>query len=523
MYKVIVIDDEVISRIAIMNIIDWASEGFLMLDSFENGQEALTYLQSQKVDLIITDICMPCMDGFALIEESQKIQPNIKFILLSAYDDFTYARKALHTGVSEYILKMELNKEDLLTIVRRIKSNLDDQKSINQVESDIVDIKWKKKDIREYLRKLLYGFEYYDNESVYQLIKQEAGVFYVVCFQPQIGGNVKRGNELNVLLEDMFGTESIFATWTAVDEVSILFYIENNKGMDHLAYLMNWIHQLQFVMKQYYNKNIAYFVSNIHTDMQEISQAYLEACQVLHAKNCFSEDDILTYAQLVEQREIEVKVAYQEHIRKLHIAFQQKEFLNIELEINELKNELSKPSYVDIMEIQHFISSVVVVINIFLDDIEMDREEFWGNQTSNFMESERIRRRKDAIVFLDKIRDKVKEYIIEPEGNYLVDQAKNYIKQHFTENINFVKLAQDINVSDTYLSALYKKITGQTLKNYQIELRMEKAIKLLRNTNMQIYEVAAEVGYDNEQYFSRFFKQKLGFTPSQCRNSYTEL
>lgn len=132
MYYVQLVDDEPIIRNGLSRMIDWEALGFEISCLAQNGKQALEQLEVEKVDLIITDIEMPIMDGLTFISEVRELENNMpakEIIVLTAYDDFSYAKTAIRYGVSEYILK-PVDGEELTKTLLQIKANLDKKRGL---------------------------------------------------------------------------------------------------------------------------------------------------------------------------------------------------------------------------------------------------------------------------------------------------------------------------------------------------------------------------------------------------------
>ena len=114
MYKILLVDDEILVRDAIRENIDWKSLDCELVGDCENGRQAVEFVQSHKVDVVLTDICMPYMDGMELSEFLHDNYPDILIVIFSGFGEFEYAKKAIRYNVSEYMLKpvtaMELTK-----------------------------------------------------------------------------------------------------------------------------------------------------------------------------------------------------------------------------------------------------------------------------------------------------------------------------------------------------------------------------------------------------------------------------
>ena len=124
LYKMILVDDEEDVRVSIERKVDWNALGFEMVGSVSNGEEALELAEQMHVDVVMTDIKMPFMDGLTLCKKLKENYKNTKVVLYSGFDDFELAREAIHLEAEEYLLK-PIGARDIENVFRKIKSNLD--------------------------------------------------------------------------------------------------------------------------------------------------------------------------------------------------------------------------------------------------------------------------------------------------------------------------------------------------------------------------------------------------------------
>ena len=132
MYYVQLVDDEPIIRNGLSKMIDWESLGFEIACLAQNGKQALEQLEIEKVDLIITDIEMPVMDGLTFISEVREMENSLEpkeIIVLTAYDDFEYAKTAIRYGVAGYMLK-PVDSDELAKVILQVKANLDQKRGL---------------------------------------------------------------------------------------------------------------------------------------------------------------------------------------------------------------------------------------------------------------------------------------------------------------------------------------------------------------------------------------------------------
>lgn len=137
MYKVLLVDDEFLTRDAIAKNTPWEEGGFTLVGTAENGKIAIELLEKERPDLVLTDICMPVMDGLALSAYIHEHHPEIRVIIISGYDDFDYAKQALKYEVSDYILKPITSSElveELQKVKKKIDTSLEQQMQVDRIK-----------------------------------------------------------------------------------------------------------------------------------------------------------------------------------------------------------------------------------------------------------------------------------------------------------------------------------------------------------------------------------------------------
>jgi len=147
MKRVMIVDDEFLVRLGLRTTINWAAHGYMIAGEASNGREALDLFDEVNPDILMTDIKMPVMDGLELISEVNK-KKKLQVVILSNYDDFTYARKAVQLGASQYILKSEINEKSLLDLLKSLTFE-------SGKEEKVEASGWQKRE--EYLRGQLFG------------------------------------------------------------------------------------------------------------------------------------------------------------------------------------------------------------------------------------------------------------------------------------------------------------------------------------------------------------------------------
>ena len=165
MYKVFLIEDEIVIREALERMIPWNEYGFELVGKAKDGEIALPMIRKTKPDVLITDIKMPFMDGLTLSSIVKKEFPEIRIVIVSGYDDFEYARKAIAIGVDDYLLK-PIAKADFVRVLQKIQKEFEE--------------KWKQQDYYEKFEKEIkkYISDVYNLEDarIYVVRRWEYGV-----------------------------------------------------------------------------------------------------------------------------------------------------------------------------------------------------------------------------------------------------------------------------------------------------------------------------------------------------------
>ena len=137
MYKVMLADDENLILQGLENIIEWEELGLEIVSKASNGQEAIDKISNEKnisialLDVMLPDMSMPQVTGLELLKELKKINSYVKFIILSGYDDFSYAKKAIELGVENYILK-PIDEEELEKTLKNTINKIKQEKEENK-------------------------------------------------------------------------------------------------------------------------------------------------------------------------------------------------------------------------------------------------------------------------------------------------------------------------------------------------------------------------------------------------------
>ena len=520
-YKVFFVEDEVITREGIRDNVDWQASGFEFCGEAPDGEMALPMLRTIQPDVLITDIKMPFMDGLQLSKIVRERMPWVKIIILSGHDEFEYAQRAIHLGVTDYLLK-PVTVQKLQNALQKLNLQLDqeriEQNNIKNLQAQVAE---NRATLRERLLfKLVIG-------AISPMEAIEKGQFlgidlsarhYLVLilkielvdrtekydydefqqFQARITERTEKNPDIFLLKRDW--GETIIIMKGSTPE-----YLEEERDL-----LLEDIRQA--LQKTRYQLVIG--VGATKKRIADICQSYVEALANIQNRGEANRDDL---HQSIEHDELlKVDKSAVENYLRYGIKDAFNEFYDVYLDpLSEttLKSNLVK-NYL-------FVDIILAVANL-VHDLGGEVDKVIPNLNSiesimlNIKTNEQLREQAyNILTSALNFRDNQ----CHSQYRNLIHQTKEYLERnHANSELSLNEVAMQVNLSASYFSVVFSQETGQTFKEYLTELRIKKAKELLRMTTMRSSEIAYQVGYNDPHYFSSVFKKNTGFSPIEYRS-----
>ena len=520
MYRIMIVDDEMLVRIGVKALINWQELGFEIVAEASNGQAAFEKYVALKPDLVITDIKMPKQDGLWLAKKIKEHNPNTEIIFLTCYDDFSYAKEAINLKVSGYILKAEMEEEELKKILLEKKKKLDalvgqagnDQNSKQQMKKqeyllglllssnrsiDLVHEEFIKANVEWNTRKYCFiQFDFRSSLNSKKVFEYQIANIITACLDLII--NKFQDEDVEIFSKQFSNSITCFLMGNSINEVKI------NKCID---YLKNSI-------KQYFNIGFKSANSPI-TDTIEGARTYLdwiyEASDYLFY---ISEGDHLTKEMMSKQSEspfiydISMVKEFCQYIEEADSEAIDHKIDKLEAMLDEQRSNSLEVK----LELAHMIN-----------DIFKRFDSCFQEENDIFVFQKRVMNANELKEVIDVIREFVKNIMIENSSNrpdhseILIKRAVQYINDNYDKKITLDDIAGYVGISKYYFSVLFKKEMEITFSSYLNSVRIEKAKQLLRNPQTTINDVVYEVGFNDPQYFSKTFKKYTGMTVTEYR------
>ena len=519
-YRVFLAEDETMIRENIVENEMWNQGPFKLLGSASNGEEALVQILKLPVDILITDIRMPFMDGLELSSKVKEQNPKIHIIILSGYSEFEYAKKAIEIGVTEYLMK-PVTPKGLLSSLQKVAAAIDRERCVEKSLQQLNTIMEKNKElpIRKFLSRLSGGF------LTEEQIVSQAEQLNLSIFKPFYTAAVADLSRFR--REDSFYYEF-------TDEIASLFsipeqtyyFLENDSSLC-LLFLGDQKEEL-IAAAESTCKRLMEYLAPCTIGIGSVCES---AASVWHS--FFTARAALTMKELTYSGDIRRASDYDNSSRQDYFLALQKDLV-----LNFLR--FGKPADIDSILlmlrgqiVNSKISSVYFIylgmelcftVKNFLsglsDKLPAEFEQYaYGiiSPSSGVHEIEHFLKliRKlllDALAFRDRIQsDKYGDVIA---------QAKEYISLHFSSpELSLVEVSEAVNISPAYFSSLFSHETGETFIEYLTDLRIRRAKELLKTSSMRTTDIAFEVGYRSTNHFGKMFKRIAGQSPREYRSS----
>jgi two-component system response regulator YesN len=517
MYKVLLVDDERIILEGISKIIDWASLDTQLWGTARHGIEALERIAIEQPDIVITDIRMPGMDGLQLVERIHDLYPEIRMIMLSGFNEFEFARKAMLYGVKHYLLKpcseQSINQA-LSEVVEELKQSQSEEQFIQRIQSELTRVlpHAKEQFLKEMVTNKTYGKREWDNFRSLFGIQLETMHVRLALFQAE--GQVEYEHLFAVMniAEDIVERPHLLLGTTIGERVLLLIHDELSEDE-----LIGVLEQVRFIFKKFYKMDMTIALS----DSGEITEArslYRETMECLNHRFYLGEGGLITNRDITQLPEPnEADFTYDED--KLCMLVKSGRSDEVTREINELFEAMIQERLQADTAKTHVTAIYMAIIRQGLQE----RLPIYMKDLTKLLGLDTLHALKDflraaaleiTLVYYEANRNKHSSIIAKVLGIIHDNLGNPLLSLHWVAG-------EMLYMNSDYLGKLFKKELGDKFSNYVTKVRMDKAIEWINQSeDVKVFELADRLGYgDNPQYFGQVFKKYTGFTPTEFKRA----
>lgn len=514
--RIIIIEDEGITRQWLKKKLEELSGDYQVEGVFSNGREALDFLSSvEKVDVVFTDIRMPVMDGLKFLEKLSEMRLEPYKVILSAYDEFHYARQAMRLGAQEFILKPEITKESLKQILS------DAANYLGQRQRERAGKKEKEPE-RE---KGSVFAELVNRESVN--MDELAAVF---------GENVTMQEISRLVMADIYlekqadreAVEELLALFLEEEQIQGVFFWPDGKRII-LGYLhdrekvrLKLMGRLGEILQVHTGIKLYIGVSRIVGD-GNIKEMCRQALAARENRVFFALPGVQQYDDMrVSVRQEPGELYFNQDIKEVTGCLSQGDYAAAAEKVDVFLDNVKKAAYLHPAYVKALCDEILSAYRHSLWKYELNEEEEKVGSAGLFMAGEAFNLEQLACRVKSEVEDMC-ALLQKKQGNdqysATVKEVMKYVDEHFGERISLEQVADEVFLSRPYLSTLFKKETGKKFSNYLQEVRLEKSCSLLRDSRLAIGEIAEQAGFFDSAHFSRAFKEHYGCSPLEYRKT----
>jgi len=523
MIKILLVDDDVFYRTTFINLLDWASFGCEITHQADNGQQAIQILEQHTIDVVITDINMPILNGVDLVHYTGLHCPWIKCLVLSGFDDFIYVKQSMKYGAVDYILKHTLTKELMISIIQNLMipspgtltyepNTISPQKQIvNNILFDVVSGNIRLPE-HQTMEDLLSEYHMAMPNAPYAalVIRLENRLLLQSRYESSERYQQFFNMAVSIIQNSLENYGDILLISNNVDFIYAIISNESFKSTFFFLNTMNSVNkQVGNSLHRFLNIDVSIGHSNLCINRADLIKSIQNA--LIHLNSQTGQDillesenapSIITISLDTEQKIIE-NLLYND-------------FAEVE---NTITNEFRqhKIMHNEKQSLQHLSIELISIINKICRTKSIPTEDVYGECSSPYATILKIHSYRDLVEYTLQLYHIVYGIIhsTPTADNVIVQNAIHYINLHYAENISLSTASKYINCNAAYLSRIFKNEIGINFVQYLTNYRIRKAKILLDTTNDTIRDIAAKVGFENYNYFFTVFKKNIGITPQE--------
>lgn len=506
LFKLLIVDDELILRNGFKYLCDWNSYGFNVVGEAANGEEALLLIEELNPHIVIVDIVMPIMNGIDFTKVIQEKYPHIKVLILSSFSEFDYVREAFKYGAVDYLLKPQLKSEQLINLLTKIsneikepmtskptpfnpsqllKSILIDKKNLQDIELEELS-KHLPQPIFILMKSSLQNIPLQEKEK----IKDKLSNIVEAHFKKYQYIEVCTDREYYVLVNIS----------TAVEDEFYDSMIRLNQALN------NELNSIKFI------------VSSKFKTVQELTEINEQLTSKIGRLFYFCNESVIFETDIKIndgiQGEFEFDISQLIKLIKGFHMDEAKKYINQYFEVIKFRR------LYDEYDLKRLVQNIIYNMINTTSTLEFDVSHINKGKIKLFKEIDQCN---DFIKILDKVNvllDEITEIInlqIERKNSIILEKIIQYVEEHYNEDITLSDIADKLHLNYYYLSTYFKNQTSENLTTYINRIKIEKAQQLLRESQDTIAEISKVVGFSDHNYFSKVFKKHVGMTPSMYR------
>lgn len=520
MYRILIVDDEALVRRGIKKSINWNELDIEMVAEAENGVEALEQVLENVPDIILLDICMPKMDGLEFASIVKQKYPQMRIVIITGFDDFEYARSALRAGVDDYILKPitremveDVVKKQIEKIAEEREKNIPVKPDESKAAAAVLNAALRREARAGQDFSVFLDYAQIQDEHIYFVIMKD---YLSRCkiWADAAADDLAGFAILNIAEELLRDTRTGFAFETYRNELAMVVSCATLRGLEEL--LADIYHNiLDFI-----EIPVDFAVSEEGT-LAKLPELAEQAREALECTFVLSEKNIIHYGEVKAHGAADFQ--YPEKIEKELLAVMYSGDAEESKRLIEEFFSRLREATPDVTRCKSMLLRLLLNLSNTMESVSSRLHIETRNGAVLFDPVKRLEQfetLEEAEEWVKKLYQETLSYVsaMRSRSGQLFLKIVQYIEKNYGDSdLNLKKCSEDFFLSSGYISMILKKESGKTFVDYLNEFRIARAVELLEEPESKVYEVAADVGFTHQTYFSSVFKKIIGVSPKQFK------
>ncbi|MBE6004958.1 MAG: response regulator [Lachnospiraceae bacterium] len=521
MYKILIADDEGIVRDSLKYIIE---KDFSDCEIYlaKSGRQAIEIAEEYSPDIALLDIQMPGINGLSALREIKAVNKKVRALILTAYDNFDYAKEAVELGATDYIMK-PIDRKKIDDTFLRLMHDIEAERQKRQYDLCIREKMEAVIPIIEngFVLSLIIKNEYnYSGAQYRELLdlKEEYGFIIVLEWGEgfmshapgnPVGSSVRAHKFVSGISEQIRTYFKAYLSNIMGNKIVAVIPSEtDNLSYEDRLRMIEKVRSLTASLKEMVSIDFKAGIGSVRT-WDDAFESYQEALNALrHGVRKVTHVDDLYVRDTDDRQYADMKKALLDALMKgsdIEVGHEAEAYLSRVFENND-----------------DLVSAKMELLEVYIDSCHLMEErgkyfkDDFGPKLIKASDAQTLRD-----IFIMAVQQLKQEILIQSgKQNTVISKAQEYMKKYYNKDISLEATAETVNISPYYFSKLFKEETGINFSDYLTELRINRAKELInQDPDRNIKEVSIEAGYSNPNYFSRIFKKWTGMTPTELRDS----
>ncbi len=512
MLHLLIVDDDVIVRKWLRLVFQPYPEEFAVAGAVANGREALELCRAQPVDVVITDMIMPDMDGMSFIQALREFDLDTQAIILSNYADFSLAQKGMSFGAAEYLLKGEITEEELLAVTRRVGKKA--ASAGKESESLFLGLTSRQ------VNRLLMGSAPEQAKSFDAALAAEGSVIWCVVFSQDTGpfparadGSAMGAEWARQLASFLQDAQLPGPVYVIADHIAVALILMRDTAGDAGAFFERRIKLLPCRSSQ---PSFSVGTDGPVASAAQLEQAFAHACGAIRWRFLSGPGSVCPYEPPKGQsRQADLR----EETRTVRKLIQGGELYRLKKLLERVCARSGQYTAEDIDHLRRLfnIAAESLIHYTLIYCREAGETQLQG--INPMAEIGGMLFLSDIMAWMDRLIDACHGLLQNSANDDNMHRVLAYMEQNYMNNLTLNQISEVAGFSPNYFCNLFKECTGKSVSAYLTDLRIQRAKQLLTATNKSVNLVAGEVGYESPSYFIKVFKDVTGVTPNHFRRA----